>query len=509
MRQTPFFAGAIVAAVAIVAVLASFAFPSPARALHSIKVAEALAKPVCVVSPPGDPRLFILEQRGWIRILESGEVLETPFLDITAQTQYDGTFQGILGLAFHPDYAVNGYFFVNYTMTGGDTRISRFRVSGDPNLADPSSEVVILTVPQPNTLHNGGYLAFGPSDGYLYIGMGDGGPEADPDQVAQDPSSLLGKLLRIDVDSGLPYAIPADNPFVGTPGYREEIWALGLREPWGMTFDRQTHDLWIADVGDADYEEINFQPASSSGGENYGWSLMEGLHCFNPPTGCDEKTLTLPIHEYSHSSGCSVNGGYVYRGTAIPGLQGTYFYSDYCTKEIWSFRYDGSTMTELTNRSAELAPTGGDTFSFLAGFGEDAAGELYIIDWHWNEKFGELYKISPSAADVGEAAAPPTHHPRLLGSARPDPFTTNTVLGIRRAAPRIDVWIRDVSGRTVRTWNLRNGARTADASDVIRIDWDGTDRLGNRLPSGVYFVEARAEGPAGIQHDHRTLHIVR
>ena len=475
--------------------------------MQSIKVAEGLAKPTCVASPPGDPRLFITEQRGRIRILAAGSVLETPFLDITSRVEFDGTFQGILGLAFHPDYAANGTFYVNYTMTGGDTRVSRFQVSADPNVADPASEVVVLTVPQPNTLHNGGAMAFGPSDGYLYIGMGDGGPESDPNQVAQNPCLLLGKLLRIDVDGTAPYAIPADNPFVGVPGYREEIWALGLREPWGITFDRHTHDLWIADVGDADYEEINFQPAGSTGGENYGWSLMEGLHCFNPPVDCDDGSLTLPIHEYSHSSGCSVNGGYVYRGTAIPELHGAYLYSDYCTNEIWSFRYDGSQLTDLTNRSAELTPTGGDTFSHLAGFGEDAGGEIYIIDWHWTEPLGELYKIVPTPSDVAPSSGMDSS--RLLTRPRPDPFATATVFGVRSRAGEVEVWIRDVMGRTIWQRSLRSGSGAPRTGEMAWLEWDGLDRLGNPAPSGVYFLEARSHEADALRRDRRTLHRVR
>ena len=324
---------------------------TPASALRTQKVDGFFAKPVFLTAPPGDTRLFVLEQRGRVRIVENGQQLAIPFLDISTRVQFDGTFQGLLGMAFHPDYATNGEFYVNYTFTGGDTRVSRFHVSGNPNRANTQSEEVLLTIDQPNPLHNGGYMAFGPDDGYLYIGMGDGGPESDPDDRAQDPSSLLGKILRIDVGGDFPYTVPPDNPFVGEPGYRPEIWALGLREPWGMTFDRETHDLWIADVGNSRFEEINFQPAGDPGGHNYGWKRMEGMHCFEPPGGCDDGTLTWPIHEYSHSNGCSVNGGYVYRGKGIPGLAGTYFFSDYCTRQIWT-----SGTTASRSRLSRIAP---------------------------------------------------------------------------------------------------------------------------------------------------------
>jgi glucose/arabinose dehydrogenase len=276
-------------------ILLAFLTPSSSFALASYKVAGNLSQPLHVCSPPDDDRLFIVEQRGKIKILQNGSVLATPFLDITSKVSPD-PYGGLLGLAFHPDYASNGYFYVNYTNSSGNTRVARYRVSSNPNVANPQSETFLLSVSQPSEIHNGGNLAFGPGDGYLYIGMGDGGPGNDPDGRGQDPGSLLGKILRIDVDGGAPYAIPPDNPFVGVAGYRPEIWALGVRQPWGLSFDRLTHDLWIADVGQKAWEEVNFQAASSPGGENYGWSEMEGPDCFDPPDGCDEDNFVLPIH---------------------------------------------------------------------------------------------------------------------------------------------------------------------------------------------------------------------
>jgi hypothetical protein len=251
--------------------------------------------------------------------------------------------------------------------------------------------MILLTIDQPYSNHNGGMIAFGSGDGYLYIGMGDGGSGGDPENRAQSDTTLLGKLLRIDVDGGSPYAIPVDNPYVGTSG-RGEIWAIGIRNPWRYSFDRATHDLYIGDVGQGIWEEIDFQPSTSAGGENYGWRLMEGNHCYNPPTDCDPGGLTDPIHEYDHSGGsCSVTGGYVYRGAVMPFLRGTYLFADYCSGDIWSFDYDGDNLNNFTDRTAELDPPGGLTISNVSSFGEDAAGELYICDY----ADGEVYKIVP------------------------------------------------------------------------------------------------------------------
>ena len=367
-----------------------------ATELTTVRVASGLSAPVFVISPPGDlQRVFIVEQPGRIKILLDGEILPAPFLDIADDVAFGGE-RGLLGLAFHPDYENNGYFFVNYTNNSGTTIISRFTVTVDPDIADPNSETLILSIPQPFSNHNGGMLAFGPNDGYLYIGMGDGGSGGDPGNRAQDDGELLGKMLRIDIDGGSPYSIPPDNPFVGPGDPLDEIWAKGLRNPWRFSFDRSSEDMYIADVGQNAWEEIDFQPASSAGGENYGWRLMEGNHCYNPPSDCDPGGLTYPIYEYSRGGSpfrCSITGGYVYRGDDIPDLQGIYFFADYCSDQIWSFRYDGNNISEFEDRTSELDPGNGLSIDDISSFGEDGSGELYIVDLG-----GEIYKILPVSA---------------------------------------------------------------------------------------------------------------
>jgi glucose/arabinose dehydrogenase len=359
--------------------------------LTSVRVASGLSYPVFACSPSGDlERLFIVEQPGRIKILDliGGTVGGTPFLDISSLVSFSGE-RGLLSMAFHPDYDANGTFFVNYTNNSGNTVIARYTVSGDPDVADPGSAVILKTINQDFSNHNGGQVQFGP-DGYLYVGMGDGGSAGDPYQRAQDPGSLLGKMLRLDVDNP-PDFIPSDNPFVGRPPL-DEIWALGVRNPWRFSFDRLTDDLYIADVGQNAWEEIDFQPAASTGGENYGWDCMEGTHCYGGGAcTCGDPSLKLPIYEYSHGVGCSITGGYVYRGCAVPDLQGTYFFADYCSDKIWSFRYDGVSITDFTERTAELVPDVG-SISSISSFGEDVAGEHYICDLYG----GELFKIVPA-----------------------------------------------------------------------------------------------------------------
>jgi len=313
----------------------------------------------------GSNRLFLVEQRGRIFIFKDGAVLETPFLSMQGKLA-GGDEQGLLSLAFAPDYVDSGYFYVWYTQIAGDTVLSRFQVSDNPDVADPGSEQVVLPVAQPFDNHNGGRLQFGP-DGMLYLGLGDGGAANDPDQRAQDGSTLLGKLIRIDVDPvHQTYAIPADNPFVGDSNVRDEIWALGLRNPWRMSFDTLTGDLFVADVGQNQREEVNFQPASSNGGENYGWDIMEGTRCI--PSGCNPASFVLPVAEYNHDLGCSITGGEMYRGSAYPGLYGTYLFGDLCTGNIWGLKHDGTqwVTTLLT------------TFGFsLTTFGRDEGGSIY------------------------------------------------------------------------------------------------------------------------------------
>jgi glucose/arabinose dehydrogenase len=324
---------------------------------------------------------YVVERRGVIQRLTGNPLTASLFLDITSLVRSVGGEQGLLGLAFHPAYASNGYLYVNYTDLGGNTVIARYTASADRTRAEPLSASVILQVAQPFENHNGGLLQFGP-DGYLYIGMGDGGSSGDPQGNGQNPGALLGKMLRIDVNGAPPYAIPPGNPFFGRPGYRGEIWALGLRNPWRWSFDRATGDLYIADVGQSQWEEVNRQPASSRGGENYGWVIMEGRHCY-PATvsSCNQTGITLPIAEYSHSLGCSVTGGYVYRGTAQPPMRGLYIFGDFCSGRIWSLEPQSNGAWTLTERL--------DSAFNISSFGEDEAGELYLTSF----SDGTLYRV--------------------------------------------------------------------------------------------------------------------
>jgi hypothetical protein len=345
-------------------------------------VVEGLDSPVHLTAPVGDDeRLFVVEQPGRIVVVRDGAVLPTPFLDIEPLTSSGGE-RGLLGLAFHPEYATNGWFYVNHTDTDGDTRVVRYTASADPDVAEPGTAEPILSVDQPFANHNGGQLAFGP-DGMLYIGMGDGGDGGDPQNHGQRPETLLGSILRIDVDAGSPYAVPANNPFVDDPVAAPEAWAYGLRNPWRFSFDRQTGDLYIADVGQRSVEEVSFQPASSGGGENYGWRIMEGTECYQPSTGCDTTGLVQPVHEYGHSDGCSITGGHVYRGTLAPTLVGRYFFADYCGTWIRSFRMSDGVAVDVVDHSADF----GDVAE-ITSFGEDGVGELYVVSHR-----GRIYRL--------------------------------------------------------------------------------------------------------------------
>jgi glucose/arabinose dehydrogenase len=327
--------------------------------------------PLTYLTHAGDGRLYLVGKRGQVWVIEQGSLRDEPFLDITDRVGSRANEQGLLSIAFSPNYQSDGAVYVNYTDTNGDTVVSRFTATPDQAVADSGSEVVILSIDQPYANHNGGQLQFGP-DGMLYIGMGDGGSGGDPHNNGQRVDTLLGKLLRIDVSQpgqdGQPYSIPADNPSLGDNA-RREIWAYGLRNPWRFSFDRATNDLYIADVGQNQYEEIDRQPAGSKGGENYGWNLFEG---FEPYVGNDNQGLTFPIHQYGRNEGCSVTGGYVYRGKTLPSLEGAYLYSDYCSGTIWALRpsADGQWQNEVVLESGLN----------VSSFGEDAAGELYVID---------------------------------------------------------------------------------------------------------------------------------
>jgi glucose/arabinose dehydrogenase len=346
-------------------------------------------------------RLFVAEQGGTIRIVEGGEVVGRPFLDISDRVSCCGE-RGLLGVAFPPGFSVKRYFYVNYTDRNGDTVVARYRLTGDPDVADRASQEVLLSIDQPFANHNGGQLAFGP-DGYLYIGTGDGGSAGDPQNNAQNRLSLLGKILRIDVESGVePYAVPASNPFADLDDAQPEIWALGLRNPWRFSFDRLTGDLYIADVGQSDWEEVHVQPASSNGGENYGWRILEGSHCFEE-ADCDRQGLELPAVEYDHSLGCSITGGQVSHSVRWPELAGIYLYGDFCSGRIWGLRRSGDGW-----HSAELA----DTSISISAFGVDDEGTLYVLD----HDSGRVFEIEGSGEpSVRRLLVPGVAH--LVGSA--------------------------------------------------------------------------------------------
>jgi glucose/arabinose dehydrogenase len=375
----------------VIAVAALCAAPAVAQVTLT-PFASGFTRPV-EIKHAGDARLFVIEKSGYIRIVRAnGTVEPTPFLDLHLLVA-GGNEEGLLGLAFHPNYASNGRFFVYYVNTSGNIQVVRYTVSGNPDLADAGSALPILGIPHPtNSNHNGGGLHFGP-DGFLYISTGDGGSGCDPDDNGQDPNALLGKLLRIDIDSGTPYAIPPSNPFVGPDGVADEIWALGLRNPWRFSFDRANGNLYIGDVGQGQREEIDFAPAGDSGGQNYGWDCFEGSQpasisgCSTTAVCTPISAFTFPVHEYTHSDGCSITGGYVYRGSAAPSLVGTYFYSDYCSNEIWGLTTPDNGGT-WNNESFGVVQSGLNP----TAFGENAAGELFVAS-----DGGTIYQIGSSA----------------------------------------------------------------------------------------------------------------
>lgn len=374
--------------------------------LAPILVTDGLTLPVHIThAGDGSGRLFIVERRGTIRIY-SNSLHPTPFLDITSKVRSTGSEEGLLNVAFPPGYTLKRYFYVYYTNLDGDNQVSRFQLGNNASTADPDSEELILLLPHPtNSNHNGGQLAFG-LDGYLYIGTGDGGGGGDPDGNAQDLGSLLGKILRIAVEpavsispagdfhifmpalargepgsSPAAYRIPADNPFTGISGARPEIWAYGLRNPWRFSFDLLSGDLYIGDVGQNQWEEVNFQLQASKGGENYGWNIMEGTHCYNA-AACDQSSKTLPLFEYDHSGErCSVTGGFVYRGDTYADYVGAYFLADFCSGEVWALIRSGDDL------SIEQLPA---LSQRITSFGEDEDGELYLADYF----AGAIYRLA-------------------------------------------------------------------------------------------------------------------
>jgi len=367
--------------------------PAKGTSLRSELVTSGLSRPLFVTAPPGDiSRLFILEQDGRVRIFKDASLLPRPFLDLGSLTRSPGSGggweEGLLGMAFHPHYAENGLFFIYHTDTTGNRNlIVRYRTNpAAPDLADPASRRVIVTLDHPrHANHNGGMLAFAPDDGHLYAGTGDGGGMCDPDDNSQNSASLLGKLLRIDVDVEPP---------------KVEVWALGLRNPWRFAFDRANSDLYIGDVGQGDWEEVDYLPAPRARGANFGWDLYEGGHCPNPSCAgrkrCDSIRPIMPILEYSHrSNACSITGGPVYRGCRMPELRGTYFYADFCSEFIRSFRVREGVAVDRQDRTQELSPGGKRRIEAITSFGEDARGEIYIVDQE-----GEIFRIVPGAAAV-------------------------------------------------------------------------------------------------------------
>lgn len=386
LRPTPTFALAGLLGTLFTCGGESSTTPPPASvALRLEQVATGLSFPVFVTAAPGDTsRLFIVEKGGTVRVVKNGTLLPTPFIDLGARVT-TGSEQGLLGMAFHP---TDGRVVLSFTVPGptggGRSRVATFTTGANPDVLDPASEALVLEVDQPYTNHNGGDVAFGP-DGYLYFGLGDGGAGGDPQGHGQSRDDLLGSILRLDLDHGLPYTVPASNPFVGQAGIRPELWNWGMRNPWRFSFDRANGNLYIADVGQNAWEEVDVQPASSAGGENYGWAELEGTHCYGGG-GCSSAGTVLPVTEYNHDDGCSITGGYVYRGTAIPAIAGTYFYSDYCEGWVRSFVYQGGRATEAKSWP-DLA-----TGQQVTSFGQDARGELYIAVAN-----GTIYRIAPGS----------------------------------------------------------------------------------------------------------------
>jgi glucose/arabinose dehydrogenase len=348
--------------------------------------ASGLSKPVAIEVRPGDAdAVYVVEQVGRIqRVALDGT--KTEFADLRDAVEDGGWEQGLLGLAFPADHATSGRFYVNFTRASdAATVIARFRV-GDGGVADVATREDLLVVPQPYENHNAGHLAFGP-DGYLYVGLGDGGYADDPHGHGQDATTLLGSMLRIDVSGASGYSSPSTNPFVGDDGIPDETWAIGLRNPWKYTFDAATGDLYIADVGQNRWEEIDVQPASSDGGENYGWNVMEGTHCF-VGANCATDGLVQPIHEYSHGPACSITGGHVYRGSALPALVGAYFFADFCSNQLWSLRWSGGAVTDVREWTSDL----GGALDGPSTFGVDAQGELYLA----NLNTGVILRFAPA-----------------------------------------------------------------------------------------------------------------
>lgn len=475
-------------------------------------VADGLSNPLWAGAPLGDrQRIFVAEQNsGRIRIIREGVLLAAPFLDLSGRIK-SGFAEGLLGVAFHPRYASNGQFFVSYSAAGsGDTVVERYQVSaGNPDLADPGSGLVILgPVSRSHPNHGAGCIEFGPDD-HLYVTIGDGGGPSDTHCNAQNGQLLLGKLLRLDVDRG--GIAPPDNPFVGNRNFDDRIWAFGLRNPWRFSFDPENGDLYLTDVGTNMEEEIDWVAGSAGGGQNFGWKVMEGRVCFDS-SGCDlspvcgASQLVEPVLTYGHAAGdCSVIGGYVYRGCAIPDLRGTYFFADWCSSRISSLVMQGGVATAVTDRSAELKPPGGLDFKNITSFGRDGCGELLICD----HRDGELFRIVPAAPapgiDLGYS---------LAGSNGVAPELT--VCGLLDSGNRAELTLEDArpdavailfasqapGGRSVRGGTLVPGLGSTHLATPFPVDGQG--RIELEVPGGgglgevyIQFIVDDPGGPAG------------
>lgn len=428
--------------------------------------ATDIENPVAITHA-GDSRLFVVNQQGEIHIVDSaGQVNPEPFLDIKEKVVFEGE-RGLLGLAFHPDYAMNGYFYVNYVTRANRTNISRFKVSSDDaNRADAESELILMNILQPFNNHKGGQLAFGP-DSLLYIALGDGGSAGDPNNRARNPLERLGKILRIDVNQGETYGIPPTNPFVNSTTTLEEIWASGLRNPWRFSFDRLTGDLWIADVGQDKVEEINFQPASSPGGEDYGWRCYEGNEVFNR-AGCEEDTsFTFPIYTYPHGTECSVIGGYVYRGLATSPYYGHYFFADWCSDRIWTLHKEGEAWVK-----EDFGHFPGNNFTT---FGEDVNGQLYLA----GGKTGTIYRVINLSTGIDDL--------NTLENVKIFRLPSSGRIRIETAfegSAEFQVMMSDVKGVQVYRGTMRDSTFEFDPG---------------ALPSGVYIVQLSGNGKKAAQ----------
>jgi cysteine-rich repeat protein len=441
---------------------------NPGTDLDAVRIASGLSSPSHITAPPLDPnRLFVVEKTGTVRIIKNGVLLATPFLNLASRVS-SGAEQGLLSIAFHPNYKVNRRLFATFTDSRGNTIIARFTASAvNPDVVDASTERLLLTISQPFPTHNGGQIAFGP-DGYLYAGMGDGGGVADPFESAQSNTTLLGKILRFDVDRETApfYTVPSSNPNPGAGPTLGLIWAKGMRNPWRFSFDRLSGDLYTADIGEAQREEVNVTPVTSTGGENYGWDIFEGSQCFEPEPlflSCPSlSSYVAPVHEYDHTQGCAVTGGFVYRGCAMPDLHGSYFFADYCTAFVRTFELVGGVAQNLTDRTADVAPGGGLSIDSVTSFGEDARGELYIAD-----QGGEIFKLvpalatntpSPSPTATSTWTSPPTD--------TPTPTATDTETATATATPTATLTLTGTDTPTATATTVDTATATASPTDT-------------------------------------------